>query len=208
MKPYTLLTLLCCTLWISCEKQSTGERAPASKNFEPVAFTNPVTGEAIKLISETECEFVSGSDTLRSSYTKKGEIFRTVAVVLGKEVVSEFTITPDGLVDFKSQRAFLLPGRKFNFQDANEGRAECIIQIRNVQQALRAYQNINGLNPGDPLDWSKIFGAGKFIEQRPICPRQGTYTFVNEFPKIGTLGMTCSHAGEPHLHVPKNHSDW
>ena len=83
-------------------------------------------------------------------------------------------------------------------------RAACILQIRNVQQAVRSYQGMNALSIGDPLDWSEIFGPGKFIERQPSCPAGGTYTFAKEHPHIGKLACTCSHAD----HVPPNHENW
>lgn len=83
-------------------------------------------------------------------------------------------------------------------------RAACIMQTRNVQQAVRGYGGMNGLNPGDPLDWNEIFGPGKLLDQRPTCPTGGTYTFVDTIPPVGTLAGQCSHAD----HVPPDHDDW
>lgn len=83
-------------------------------------------------------------------------------------------------------------------------RATCILQTRNIQQAVRSYQNMNGLSIGAPLDWDEIFGPGKFIERNPTCPTGGTYSFAHTFPKVGTLAGHCSHPE----HVPENHQDW
>jgi prepilin-type N-terminal cleavage/methylation domain-containing protein len=49
-------------------------------------------------------------------------------------------------------------------------RAASILQIRNCQQAVRSYANMNAKNPGDadPSVVSNVFGAGKFIETNPV----------------------------------------
>lgn len=83
------------------------------------------------------------------------------------------------------------------------GRAGCILNIRNVQQAIRGYQNMNDLKPGDPIPWGEIFGEDKFLA-KPICPDGGSYTFLTKFPDVGALACTCSHAD----HEPAQHTDW
>lgn len=86
-------------------------------------------------------------------------------------------------------------------------RAGCIMNQRNVQQAVRSYQNMNGLKIGDPLPHEEVFGPGKWIEHVPVCPDGGTYTFTKVIPKIGELGCRCSHA-ESDQHVPTHYKDW
>lgn len=83
-------------------------------------------------------------------------------------------------------------------------RATCAINVRNVQQAVRAYQNMNNLKPGDPIPWDKIFGEGKFISARPTCQPGTTYTFAKTIPAIGKLACTCS---DPQ-HAPQVHDGW
>lgn len=83
-------------------------------------------------------------------------------------------------------------------------RAGCILNTRNVQQAVRSYQGMNSKNYGDPIDWSEIFGPGKMMEREPVCPAGGTYTFSKVHPDVGKFACTCSHAD----HVPPNHHDW
>jgi prepilin-type N-terminal cleavage/methylation domain-containing protein len=49
-------------------------------------------------------------------------------------------------------------------------RAASILQIRNAQQAVRSYANMNGKNPGEPDAnvVTEVFGPGKFIETNPV----------------------------------------
>jgi hypothetical protein len=83
-------------------------------------------------------------------------------------------------------------------------RAECILNTRNVQQAVRADFGMNSRSSSDPIDWSEIFGSGKMFEKEPVCPAGGSYTFSKFHPEVGKLACTCSHAD----HVPPAHSDW
>lgn len=83
-------------------------------------------------------------------------------------------------------------------------RAACILQTRNMQQAVRGHQNMNNINIGTPLDWNEIFGPDKYLPNKPTCPTGGTYTFVDTFPPVGTLAGKCSHTD----HVPADHDDW
>lgn len=89
-------------------------------------------------------------------------------------------------------------------------RAASILQIRNVQQAVRSYANMNGKNPGDVVAANagppivlglrdEIFGAGRFIQNDPTLGSHPAGTTVSytiaaadTVPLVGTLYMTCS----------------
>lgn len=88
-------------------------------------------------------------------------------------------------------------------------RAGCIINQRNVQQSVRGYQGINGINPGSgvPIDWQEIFGTGKFLDREPVCPAGGKYEYAETAPNIGEMVIRCSKA-EAEQHVPTDHSEW
>ena len=84
-------------------------------------------------------------------------------------------------------------------------RAACIMNIRNVQQAIRGHQNMNQISDGAVIDWDKIVGdSDDAYLPKPVCPLGGTYTFSKVYPKPGQLACTCSHAD----HVPSNHESW
>jgi prepilin-type N-terminal cleavage/methylation domain-containing protein len=70
-------------------------------------------------------------------------------------------------------------------------KAGCIMNIRNVQQAVRSYQNMNAQNAGATLASTAITGAGNFLEVAPVCPGAGTYTYKSAIPEVGTLYVTC-----------------
>jgi len=82
-------------------------------------------------------------------------------------------------------------------------RAACIMNTRNIQQAVRSYQNMNDLKPGAPLPWNKIVGPDAFLDKRPTC-LEGTYTFATSIPQAGKLACTCSNPD----HAVSNHDDW
>ncbi len=91
-------------------------------------------------------------------------------------------------------------------------RAGCILNIRNFQQAVRSYANMNNINPGGtaPAAFSSvIIGAGKFMENAPTCPGGGTYTGTasTTIPAVGTVALTCSLSATED-HVPTNTGDW
>ena len=93
-------------------------------------------------------------------------------------------------------------------------RTLCIINIRNVQQGVRAYANINGFSDGGsaPDLKSKVIGLGKYIEALPDCPSSGTYAFggafgENTIPPVGELYMQCDLETADN-HVPTAYSDW
>ncbi len=93
-------------------------------------------------------------------------------------------------------------------------RAGCIMNIRNVQQGMRSFQNMNGHSPGDTVAAAAtdIIGGGKFVETTPVCPGSGAYEIgpggdATLLPIVGTLYMTCSLSGSDG-HAPSNHLDW
>lgn len=86
-------------------------------------------------------------------------------------------------------------------------RAGCVLQQRNLQQAVRSYANMNSLKIGDPIDWTKIMGPGNFIERVPSCPVHGpgAYSYTTTtIPPIGTLVASCK---DP-AHKPSGTEDW
>ena len=90
-------------------------------------------------------------------------------------------------------------------------RAGCIMNIRNVQQGMRSFQNMNGHSPGDTVAGAQaeIIGTDKFVETPPICPGTAVaYTIGGDnIPNVGTLYMTCSLSASDN-HVPVAHLDW
>ena len=91
-------------------------------------------------------------------------------------------------------------------------RAGCIMNIRNVQQGVRSYSNMNGINAGGTVAaWkANVVGTGLFVEKTPACPGGGTYTYASDtvIPAVGTLGLTCSLSAAPDNHVPSAYTDW
>jgi type II secretory pathway pseudopilin PulG len=83
-------------------------------------------------------------------------------------------------------------------------RAGAILTIRNVQQAVRSFANMNGHDPGDTVAGLKgeIIGAGKFIENDPEAadahPATG-FTFdigtPDDVPDVGALYMETTGTG-------------
>ena len=92
-------------------------------------------------------------------------------------------------------------------------RAGCIMNIRNVQQAVRSHANMQGLNVGDSFTHGDVIGTGKFVEREPDCPdATGSYTIgasavSGEVPAVGDLYYECT-LNTSDGHQPSNFDDW
>ncbi len=90
---------------------------------------------------------------------------------------------------------------------AGSDRAGCILNIRNAQQAVRSYQNMNNYPEGKTINmFTDIFGDGGFGKETK-CPAGGDYDHIGAIPAPGTLVMVCSLAGDDR-HEPVSFGDW
>ena len=90
---------------------------------------------------------------------------------------------------------------------AIQNRKSCILNIRNIHQAIRAHQGLNGMNVGQIIHWDNIFGKEKFIVVRPTCPLGGDYILMKKMPRVGEVAAQCPHADTLN-HKPENHEGW
>ena len=86
-----------------------------------------------------------------------------------------------------------------NIYKKGADRAACVLNIRNVHQAVRANQNLQGINTGTALDMAgSIYsaeGAERYLTQ-PTCPSAGgAYAPETNYPVIGTAAVTCVQFG-------------
>lgn len=86
-------------------------------------------------------------------------------------------------------------------------RSKCILNISNVQKAVRSYQNLYELDEGDVLAETTIAGSGKMLETTPSCPSDGEYTWLGTVPPVGTVYLTCSLATSDQ-HEPNDPTGW
>ena len=86
-------------------------------------------------------------------------------------------------------------------------RSKCILNISNVQKAVRSYQNLYEKSVGATLDKATIAGTGKLLETEPTCPSSGTYTWSTTIPAVGTAHLTCSLASTSQ-HAPTSTAGW
>lgn len=86
-------------------------------------------------------------------------------------------------------------------------RALCIQNLVKIQQATRAYCNMNDLDPGDSvsnLD-DKVVNNPGFFPKTPTCPGGGTYSYkAGAVPAVGTSFATCSLVD----HIPSKTESW
>ena len=86
-------------------------------------------------------------------------------------------------------------------------RAACIITQRNIQQAVRSYQDMNNLEPGAPLDMKAVLASLKMETFTMTCPAGGTFKFSETIPPTGVLVAKCPHAADMG-HAPTEHGTW
>ena len=73
-------------------------------------------------------------------------------------------------------------------------RAANILNIRNVQQAVRAHANVRGLLEGATLASSDIVGSGKYLNSVTAPNSDITYAYGSAVPAIGALYLTATYA--------------
>ena len=86
-------------------------------------------------------------------------------------------------------------------------RTNCIQNIATVQKAVRSHENFYDYRPGDSIPglFNELIGPGKYLEEAPVCPANGAYTFGGDnMPTPGSLYLTCD-IGD---HVPNPHTTW
>lgn len=190
------------------EYQEATNHFPAKGNL--LAYASPqvpavlgwLIGQAARSSSEPSAELIA---TAASSLPARALSF---CIAHEKDGIATTSETPFSADMNMTSTLPLLTGTSVLFVGARawkkgSDRAACIINTRNIQQAVRSYQNMNDVKTGTPIPWDKIVGPGAFIENPPSCSG-GTYTFATTIPKTGTLACTCSNPD----HKVADHSDW
>jgi|ERR1700730_8093908 type II secretory pathway pseudopilin PulG len=88
-------------------------------------------------------------------------------------------------------------------------RSACLVNMASIQKAVRGYQNINLLNPGDAVTTANLTAAGYF-GAIPTCPIGNTaYTVTGTVPVGGTQYATCAAAAPgPHTLTVAQTANW
>ena len=73
-------------------------------------------------------------------------------------------------------------------------RAANILNIRNVQQAVRAHANVRGLLEGATLASTDIVGTGKYLNSVTAPNSDISYAYGTTVPTIGTLYLIATYA--------------
>ena len=86
-----------------------------------------------------------------------------------------------------------------NIYKKGADRAACILNIRNVHQAVRANQNLKGINTGADLDIvNEIYsatGTERYLTE-PTCPsKSGAYIPAATYPEVGFVAVACEDFG-------------
>ena len=97
-----------------------------------------------------------------------------------------------------------------NKYERESDRRVCILNIRNIQQAVRSHHSMNSLDIGDPLDWNEIFSSptSEFFLEEPTCPYDGSsYILQPTHPPVGVPAAECPHCDSLN-HRPEDSSSW
>lgn len=82
--------------------------------------------------------------------------------------------------------------------------AQCIMNIRESQQGMRAWQNLFKKVEGDEIDPHAILSPGGSLAELPNCPSGNGYVVGTKVPARGVFLVKCPMAG----HDPKHGNDW
>jgi prepilin-type N-terminal cleavage/methylation domain-containing protein len=74
-------------------------------------------------------------------------------------------------------------------------RAANIMNLRNVQQAVRSEANMKDLEVTEGLLSTVIIGPGLYLESEPSAPVDLTYTYDTVVPAVGVLYTTVGTGG-------------
>ena len=113
-----------------------------------------------------------------------------------------------------------------NIYKKGADRAACILNIRNVHQAVRANQNLKGINVGATLTMATeiystegdadatppVVAVERYLSQ-PTCPTDdGAYGASATYPTVGTPAVTCTNNGASGTtitdHLPDDTAGW
>ena len=90
-------------------------------------------------------------------------------------------------------------------------RAANILNIRNVQQAVRAHANIRALDIAATLASTEIVGSGKYLNSVTAPNTDISYTYGAAVPAIGTLYLIAAYVGTTRVdYAPATtvYADW
>jgi len=89
-------------------------------------------------------------------------------------------------------------------------RAECLVISASVQKAVRSYQNLYQLTPGDSLDHlGTLVGTDGMFAVEPECPKYGVYVWETTVPASGVPYIDCNDPNNTAIyHYPQNRSGW
>jgi hypothetical protein len=108
----------------------------------------------------------------------------------------------------ESAKVDVMLKKKSDQREIEKKRNECLVNQRNIQVAVRAYQNMNALSEGTPINLKAVVGAEGLLKTLPECPDGGPYTLMTTLPKVGQLAATCKHTDKAGKHVPERTGDW
>ena len=93
-------------------------------------------------------------------------------------------------------------------------RAGCILNIRNVQQAVRGYMNMHPELTVPPASTVIYDATGNLYMKTPLCPANTATSYTYTVPATvaaatpGTIFLACGNIAAEPDHVPQNTGAW
>lgn len=91
-------------------------------------------------------------------------------------------------------------------------KAKCKMQLAAVQKAVRSQANFQNLSIGAAFASTAAFGAGMALENEPVCPSGGAYTWAGTIPAVGTPYGNCDYTDADgvttHVLAAADSRDW
>ena len=160
---------------VACDKEKPVPGISEKKSsFSKTAFTQPVSGNTITLVSETECEIAGQQGIMLAEYSREGNKFRVVARTGGSPSVTYYDINSDGLVASNSGETFLLPEAIQKFQArvrADEEAEEARRQAERDRLAKLAPIEAESKKPTHDLMSVKDWGGSSGLRRKTIIVR-------------------------------------
>ena len=87
--------------------------------------------------------------------------------------------------------------------------ADCTLNVRNIQQAVRGHSGVRAMNIGSKIDWGEIIGPGRYLASYARkCPGGEFYRLSPVVPSIGVLAAECPNHEHQRRVMAMGTSDW
>lgn len=107
----------------------------------------------------------------RTEFLKNGHIIRRATILIWLPMFVLFA-------DHRGRAAHELGG--------------CVLNVRNIQQAMRSHQGVRGMSVGNPIDVNEVIGPGRYLDSYvKNCPSGQPYRIKSYHTNMGEIAAEC-----------------